>query len=102
MKELVGIHGLLRLRTLADELARLTNEYLEKGYTSDEITETISEMFLRQLRVRLTPKAIRQMPRGGFNQPVLDVDTAVELFCLDFSSAFMATAGKRLAKRHKA
>lgn len=101
MKQAVGLRSLLKFRGLADELAQLTNEYLEKGYTPHEITRTIADMLLHQLYMRLTSDATRLMPRGGHNQPTLDKDTAVELFSLDFSSALMAAMSDRIAKRRK-
>ncbi len=101
MKKTVGLSSLLKFRHLADELAQLTNEYLGKGFTSSEITATFTDMFLHQLYTRLTQDGINQMPRGGHNQPALDQETAVQMFSLDFSSAFMAAMSKRLKKRQK-
>lgn len=86
---------------LADECAKKAVQYIEQGYTPEQITEIFARLFGDQFKIRLTDEVLRKMPRGGNGQPPLDRETAVREFSLEFASAFMDAVNNRFKSEGK-
>lgn len=94
----IDMAELMGFAHLANACAVKAIEYLEMGYSPDDITGIFTKLFTDQFKAHLTQDALERMPRGGNGQPALDRESAVCQFSLEFASAFMKAVTKQFKK----
>ena len=101
MPEDIKFSQMKDLVQLADQCAAKMAEYIDQGFTFQEITNIFSKYFLDQFKDHLSDNEVDVSIPGGNIRPVVDKELRVQQVGLDLATDFLRAVNARMRAYNK-
>lgn len=97
-EEIISRRDLQKLILLLREIVDLQIKHIKAGFTSKELAETFSDVYIRELAKQLDPQTAARFSRTYHHQPPLNNEEAIGTYCLNLAAAILDAVCKRFQK----